>query len=267
MAFYGQSFSFHDTPCEAFDLMMYDIAGEEQGETVFASVVSIQEETVSGRYRPYFYGAKFEEKLEFEMVFGVNQHRLDAGNYLDRFELDAVATWLTGHDSYAWLVIEQEDMNYARFRCMITELSVISFGQIPWALRAKVVCDSPFAYMAPHAYQYEVRGEEEISFYNESSYNGYYYPIVQIDLPDGGDFEIINESDGHRSFSFKGIPASVRHVTVDNDHYVITNDQDLNIYPNFNYNFFRLKRGYNKLRVKGNGTLFIICEFPVNPGG
>lgn len=267
MAFFGHSFLFNDTPCEAFDLMMYDIDGEEQGDTVFASVVSIQEEAVGSRYKPYFYGAKFEEKLEFDMVFGVNQSRINNEQYLDRYELDAVATWLTGRNGYDWLVIEQEDMTYARFRCMITELSVISYGQIPWALRARVVCDGPFAYMYPHCYKYDVDGELEFSFYNESSYNGYYYPLIQIDLAAGGDFELINETDGHRVFQFRNIPESVTHVSVDNDHYVITNDQDLNLYPNFNYNFFRLKRGYNKLHAKGPGVLSIICEFPVNPGG
>lgn len=267
MAFYGQSFTFDETPCEAFDLMLYDIGGEEQGETVFASTVTIQEEVVGKRPIPYFYGVKFEDKLEFQMVFGVNQDRINRGRYLDRYEMDAVASWLTGHDRYMWLTVQQEDMTWVRYKCMITELQVISFGQIPWALMATVTCDGPFAYMYPCAYEYPVSGETDIQFYNESSLSGYYYPTLEIDLGNGGDFVITNVTDGNRLTAFTDVPASITQICVDNDHCVITNDQELNIYPNFNMKFFRLKRGYNDLHIAGNGTLRLICEFPVNPGG
>ena len=97
--------------------------------------------------------------------------------------------------------------------------------------------------------------------------NGYYYPEIEIEMPTGGDFSIINDTDGGRISGFSSVPESVTKIHVDNDHCLITNNQDLNIYPYFNMKFFRLKRGYNNLRVTGNGVLRLICEFPVNPGG
>ena len=54
---------------------------------------------------------------------------------------------------------------------------------------------------------------------------------------------------------------------VDNENGVITNNMDLNLYPYFNFEFFKLVCGDNLLEVVGNCMLEIQCEFPVNVGG
>lgn len=266
MAFHGRAFVFNSVPCEAYELMMYDVGSTGQGDGKFASVVTIEEEVVGGRWKPYFYGVKFDEKLEIDMVFGVNQRRLDMEKYLDRYEINEIATWLTGYDAYGWLDIEQPDTQMIRYRCICTSLEIVSYGNIPWALQAKFVCDSPFAYLYPEEFEYAISGTTTINFYNKSSLNGYYRPEMEI-IQAGGTFSITNVTDDSRVFSLSGFPASVKHVYIDNDHEVITNDQDVNLYPYFNYKFFRLKRGYNQLKITGNGTLKIKCMFPVNAGG
>lgn len=267
MAFWGRSFIFNDIPCEDYDLMLYDAGNSEQGESKFASGVSVIEETLPTKYRPLFYGVKQEKKLEFPIVFGVNQKRVERKKFLDRYELETIAFWLTGHDRYMWLEIEQDDLEYIRYRCVITELEVVEFGKIPWALKATVVCDSPYAYLYPQTFEYDISGSEVIDFYNESSHNGYFMPQVEIELANGGSFSIINQSDNNREFLFKDVPASVKKIAVDNDHCIITNDQEINVYPYFNFHFLRLDKGLNQLRVTGNGKLRITCEFPVNVGG
>ena len=266
MAFYGKTFIFNSVPCEAYELEMYNIGSTGQGGGEFASTVSIEEEVVGNRWKPYFYGTKYEDKLELEMVFGVNQRRLDEEKYLDRFEINEIATWLTGHNDYKWLEIDQLDTQHYRYRCMCTGLSIISYGRVPMALQATFICDSPYAYMYPQEFTYTVNGTLTISFFNQSSVNGYYMPDLEISQA-GGTFSIKNVTDGNRIFSLTGYPASCTHVYVDNDHGVITNNQDLNLYPYFNYNFFRLKRGFNELQITGSGTLTIKCSFPVNAGG
>lgn len=266
MAFWGHKFLFNGIPCETFDLMMYDIGENTQGEGTFAHTVTVHDEVVGKRWRPYYYGSTYANKQTFTIVFGVNQERIDSGRYLDRYELDAVASWLAGHDKYLWLEIEQDDMEYVRYRCMITALSTVSYGNIPWALNATVTCDSPYAYLYPQSYKYDVNGSLEFSFYNESSHNGFYYPKTDIVISSGSDFSITNLSDDGRTFSLSGLPA-VRDIYVDHDAGVITTDGELNLYPYFNFVFLRLKRGYNSLRVDGNGSLTIRCEFPINPGG
>lgn len=267
MAFWGNSFIFNDIPCEDYDLMLYDVGNDTQSTGKFASGVSIVEETLPSKYKPLFYGVKFDKKLNFDMVFGVNERRLDSEKYLDRYELEAIAFWLTGHDKYMWLEIEQKDLEYIRYRCIITELEIVEYGNIPWALKASVTCDSPYAYLYPQTFEYNILGTKTIDFYNEGSHNGYYLPQIEISSLIGGSFSIVNISDNNRTFSFRNVPASVTKIMVDNDRCIITNNQGLNIYPYFNFNFLRLVKGENRLQINGTGKLKIICEFPVNVGG
>lgn len=266
MAFYGCSFSFNGIPCDDYDLMMYDVGGSVSEEDEFGSNVEIIEEQVGNRWRPQFYGARFKDKLAVELIFGVNQDRLDEGRYLDRHEINEITTWLTGHDEYMWLEIHQEDMEHVRYRCMITELTMVHYGLIPWALSALAVCDSPYAYLYPDERSYNISGTTTIDYSNESAYNGFYRPKFELTLPSGGDFSIVNESDKDRKFELKGVPAGASRIYIDNDTFVITDDGGINLYPNFNYKFFRLVRGNNHLQVSGTGTLKIISEFPVNVG-
>lgn len=267
MAFWGKAFVFNDFPCEEFGLMLYDIGNETQGEGTFASTVSIVEEVVGARWKPWFYGVRYEKKLQMDIIFGVDERRLDKEKYLDRYEIDEIASWLTGHDKYLWLEIEQEDMEYVRYHCMISELSIVSYGNIPWAMKASVICDSPYAYLYPQEFTYAINGTQTIEFLNESSHNGYYMPILEIKMNGGGSISITNETDKGRTFKLTNVPAAASDILVNNDTCVITNNADLNLYPYFNFKFFRLVRGYNTLSITGNCTLTIRCEFPINAGG
>lgn len=244
MAFWATSFVYNDVPCDDFDLMLYDINGEEQSSGVFASNVTMVENQLPRQWRPRVYGIKREGKLEFDIVFGVNQYRLDNNMPLSRYELDAIASWLTGHDGYKWLSIAQEDMAYVRYKCIISKLEIIEYGTIPWALKATVTCDSPYAYMTRHEFTYTISGTDVISFLNESSHNGYYMPKIEYYPSAAGNFSIVNQTDDGREFKFTNIPGSVEELYIDNENCVITNSANLNLYPNFNFKFFRLKRGY-----------------------
>lgn len=267
MAFWGKSFVFNGFPCEDFDLMLYDVGGESQGEGAFASTVSIVEEVVGNRWKPWFYGVKYENKLQMDIVFGVNENRLDKEKYLDRYEIDEIASWLTGHDKYMWFEIDQDDMEHVRYRCMVTDLSIVSYGNIPWAMKATLVCDSPYAYLYPQTFTYSINGTKKIEFLNEGSHNGYYMPILDITLNGEQSISITNETDGGRTFELNNVPAAATDIRVNGDTCVITNNANLNLYPYCNFKFLRLVRGYNTLSITGKCTLKILCEFPVNAGG
>lgn len=267
MAFWGSNFIFDGMSCDSFELMMYDFNDNGLSEDNEVSSVSIVEEVVGKQWRPYFYGTKHENKLEFEIVFGVNQDRIDRGQYLSRHEIDEVAAWIAGHDGYKWLEIEQEDMEHVRYRCIVTSLTIVEYGRIPWALKASITCDSKFAYTYPREYSYDIDGSYTIHFMNESSMNSYYKPIILYHPVADGNLEIVNETDGNRIFKFTDLPASTGTLHVDNEHGVIIGDSGINLYPLFNFKFFRLKRGYNVLHVSGKGKLTFVCEFPVSVGG
>lgn len=267
MAFWGRGFTFDGISCDEYNLTLYDIGGTNDDEAPFASTVSIVEETVGSKWKPYFYGVRFEDKLEFELVFGVNEDRIESGLYLDRSEVAKIASWLTGHHEYKWLTIEQDDIRSVRYKCMITELSIIPYGKVPWAMRATVTCDSPFAYSPEEVAEYKIAGSGQITYNNKSDLNGYYYPIMEFVRSGGNEIRIVNATDGLREFVLSGIPSSVKTIRVDHDKCIISNDQSLNLYGGCNYKFLRLKRGENVLRVTGNGTLRFISEFAVNIGG
>lgn len=83
-----------------------------------------------------------------------------------------------------------------------------------------------------------------------------------------GDIEIVNTSDNNRSFKLTNVPSGISRIYVDNQKGIIKDTVNgVNLYPYFNFNFLRLVRGDNYLNITGNGTVSIICEYPINVGG
>lgn len=273
MAFYGCHFSFDGVSCFEHGLMIYDLGSpEEDGR--FSSAVEIQEDRTSKRYTPLHYGVTQNTPLTFSFTFGADMDSIDGNTPLDRWDIDVIAHWLTGHEEYKWLEITQPDMEAVRYRCIISDLEYHTYGKMPWAFTCQVTCDSPFAYTYPEQSKYSVSTRKSIQFECRTS-SLYYYPKVTIcGVDDGrgnlssiGDFKIINHTDGDREFSFSELPSAVTEITIDNENEIITNSADLNIYGNSNLKFLRLKRGLNQLEFIGNGTVILECTFPINIGG
>lgn len=276
MAFWGQSFIFNGIPSDDFDLMIYDFGSATQSPGTFASGVTVVDSLVPSRWKPYFYGTTLEEKLSFTLVFGVKPDRLEVGKYLNRSEMEAIASWLCGHKEYLWLQIEQPDMKHYRYHCVVTAMEMVEYGNIPWALSATFTCDSPYAYLYPQEFVYEIPAGEEkqIEFYNQASYNGYFCPVVDFEFESAPTYiSIKNGSDNNREFRIgdetKQIPSGVQSVHIDNDHGIIESDNEANLYDMFNFKYLRLLRGENRLTVQtdASATMKILCEFPVDIGG
>lgn len=276
MAFWGKSFIFNGIPCKDFDLIIYDVGSQAQSNGVFASGVTVIESEIPSRWKQYSYGTKMEKKLQFTIVFGLNPDRIDAGQFLSRAEMDVIASWLCGHKDYLWLEIEQDDMRYYRYHCVVTDLSMVEYGNIPWAFSATFQCDSPYAYLTPKVFTYEIAAGEErdIGFFNEASYNGYFYPVMTFEFESGPTYvSIVNHSDNDREFRIgteeKAIPDTVREIRIDNDHGIIESDDTSNLYDMFNFRYLRLLRGENTLTVATDvdTVLNFYCEFPVDIGG
>lgn len=267
MAFWGSEFIFDGIPCSALGLMVYQFGSNAQEDVSFQNG-EIIEDRIPGRYDALTYGLVQNQSLEYTLVFGANMASIDAEKSIDRYEVEEITAWLTGHSSRKWLTIVQDDMESFRYKCLISELKLITYGELPWAFSCRVSCDSPFAYSMPSEYSYTVNGSLEKTLFNRSSFNGFFYPRMEITINDGDSFSIQNNSDGGRIFQFTSLPGgSSLEITIDNKNQVITNNMDLNLYPYFNMKFLRLVRGNNKLVFTGNATVKFICEFPVNIGG
>ena len=126
MAFWGTEFIFDDIPCSEFGLMVYHFGSNGQDDVSFKNG-EIIEDRIPGRYDALTYGLVQNQSLEYTLVFGANMESLDANANLDRFEVEAIAAWLTGHSTRKWLVIVQDDMEPFRYKCTISELQLITF--------------------------------------------------------------------------------------------------------------------------------------------
>ena len=268
MAFYGSEFLFDGKSCREYGLEMYDFGSTAQGDVSFPSSGKIHEERLNSRYSSFFYGISQNEALEFTLVFGPNIASVDANKHMDRYEIAEIAAWLTGHNEQKWLDIIQPDMMSFRYKCIISDLKLITYGRMPWAFSCKVSCDSPFAYSFPEIFTYTVSGAKTENLFSKSSYNGYYQPKILLSNISSNSFSITNASDGGRIFKFTDLPESVSSIEIDNDLMIITHKGgSLNLYPYFNYHFFRLVRGNNQLTFNGDATVQITCQFPMNIGG
>ena len=267
MAFWGTEFIFDGIPCSEYGLMVYHFGSNGQDDVSFQNG-EIVEDRIPGRYDALTYGLVQNQSLEYTLVCGANMESMDANESIDRYEVETIAAWLTGYKTRKWLTIIQDDMESFRYRCFISELKLITYGDMPWAFSCRVSCDSPFAYSLPEEYSYTVNGEDEVILFNRSSFNGFYRPKLEIAIHSGSSVSIQNLSDGNRTFQFSSLPGGKSLVIyIDNKNQVITNNMDLNLYPYFNMKFMRLVRGDNILKIKGNATVKFICEFPVNIGG
>lgn len=267
MAFYGCEFIFDGLPCSAYDLMIYNFGVPTENGNFSSTPTNIQEDRTAWRSTPLYYGTIRNTPLTFSLSFGINQKLIDKGRHLDRWEMDAIATWLTGEDGYKFLEIIQPDMDIIRYKCIITNLTYITVGGLPWGFDCAVTCDSPYAYTQPETITKNVSGSTNLIVDCRSA-TKFYYPRLTIAMEDGAVFKIINHSDKDRELSLTGLGEYSNTITIDNENEVIANTRGLNLYNNFNFTFFRLVRGMNEIEVVCDGcTLDIMCEYPINVGG
>lgn len=267
MAFWGSYFVYDGIPCTEFGLQLYEVNGVSANETSFSMLSNISEDRIAHRNKPFFYGVTQNDPLTFKMVFGANQELADSGFFYESWDKEAISSWLSPVNGYKWLEVEQPDMEQVRYRCIITKLSVIEFGNLPLAYSCEARCDSPFAYLYPTSYSYTCRGTTSVIFHNRSSCLSGYYPKLKITLTGSNSVQIINRSANNRTLKFTGMPQSGLVINVDNENGIITNSMDLNLYPYFNFEFLRLLPGDNQLEIIGNCILEIQCEFPISVGG
>lgn len=261
--FSAYEFSFNGVSCKNYGLMLYDIGGNGQSEVSFGNKASIVETRTNNRIQPIHLGVNYHgSPLEFKLVFG-------SFDPIDRYQMQEVAMWLTGHQDYKWLTIDQPDLHNVQFKCLITSLSPIHVGWLPYAFEAHVKCDCPYAYGFPYEELYSVVGTTEILFRNESSVREYIKPILKITPNEGvTEIKIVNKSDNDREFILSDLPASGLEIVIDNNSGIIKElSSDYNLYSGFNLNLFRLVPGDNVLEVTGDGVYSISGRFLYNVAG
>lgn len=269
------TFTYAGVNSDEYDLMIYWIGDPGTvDETVWT--VDIEEERIPLRTDPILLGLNANQPLEFEMIVG-------SKNYIDRETVEQILDWLTSHETYQWLEIDQDDLSDWRYKALFQNVEMTSVNSMPFAFKCTVMMDSQFAYSYPTQSAFEIQGgkvisstgvaQDSVTVNNESSYNGYIYPKMTVEATAGGSFAIINETDNNRKFQM-AIPAEYvindgaekAMITIDNKNMVIRcNADNINIYDTFadeagNHYFFRLAKGENVLRFEGDALIKIELE-------
>lgn len=265
MAFYGSSFIFDGISSDQFGLYLVTFNGTGQAAGNIGGSLEIHEDRINRRSTGLHYGVTANEPLSFPVVFTVTEDN----TYLDRFDVAAVAGWLTGHSQYKPLIICQPDMEGIFYRCLIKELTACEVGGKTVGFNGTVLCDGPYAYRSWPSTQYEFSGaSEEIRYRNMSNVNDYYRPVIDL-VSSASDISIENKTDGTK-FTLSGLPAGEREIHIDCDHMVMTSSDGINLYRYWNMDsekhFPRMARGDNYITISGVDQLVIKNEFPWNIG-
>lgn len=284
MAFFGCQFVFDDIPSWEYGLVIYDLGGaNEDGD--FTTPAEIVEDRINNRYTPLHYGVTRNKPLTFELHFGADPRAVDKREWLDRWEIDTIASWLTEHDDYKYLEIYQQDLDVIRYKCIITNLTYSSYGKYPWAFTAEVTCDSPYAYLVPEVHTYTFtssspgyRTGTDYVLRNLASPK-YYRPQMKIyNISNVKDLYIYADEDSERPFHLSDLTGVGTWIQVDNEHEVLTCQRGINIYDRLgdSPHFFRMIKGHNTVSIyvvpttankQFSVTVDFICEFPINVGG
>lgn len=262
MSFIADTFVFDGIPCENYGLRLFsfDTAGKEESES--GSKISIVEDRTTKSIRPIHYGTVQKDALQFSMTFGSEL-------YLDKYDVDLIVSWLTECNGYKNLDICQADMEYTRYRCIITDLKNIYINEMPVAFKCTVVCDSPYAYTPLITYKKSIISASDMTVQNRSNIIGGCNPMVTLSPSvNTQSISIINLSDNNKETLFTNLPnAENLKIIVDCERKIITSNTNINIYECFNDSFLKLVRGTNKLRITGSCELEITAEYPMKVGG
>lgn len=261
--FNAYEFMFAGESSYQYGLMLYDFGGTGQSNVGFGNTASISETRLNNKIQPIHFGVNYHSApLEFKLVFG-------SDHALDRYELENISFWLTGHQEYQWLSIGQPDLERVQFKCLITSLTPLMHGWLPVAFEATVRCDCPYAYGYPFEKTYQIKGVSSLLFRNESSTREYLKPVIAFRPSSGStELKIVNKSDNDYTFSLSDLPASNLDIQIDNANGIIQElNYGYNLYDGFNLHFFRLVHGDNILEATGDGTLTISGRFLYNVAG
>ena len=268
-SFYTTDFEFDGKSSQEFNLKIinFDSSGISSG--IGSSDVEILSQRVLRKAKPYFLGRIQSTNLEFPLTFGT-------ASPISGMDRDLISAWLFGRNTYLPLYILQDDLNGAMFNCFLTKPEPTYIGNIQYAFKCNVTCDSPFAYspikVVTQTFSASAIEYYDFEIYNSSSDDDFLYPVVEFELNTIGDYfklKNLDDTSGSvaREFIFTGLQASEK-ITVDNDIQTITSDTGLLRLPLFNKKWFRLLPRQNRLHIEsGIGTFTITYRERLKIGG
>lgn len=258
--FQACEFTYAGVPASMYGLFLADIGSKSHGDNSFGNKANIVETRIARRVRPIHFGVRYhDDPLKFNLIFCGEEP-------MDRYQLQEIADWLTGYQDYKWLTIDQPDLEHIRFRCLIQSLTPVSVGWFPVGFEAQVVCDCPYGYSYPFQKKVQMSGTAKLDFHNYTTAHIMLKPELRVTLYQGcTEFKARNLTSGEE-LSLSGLPSAGCSFVIDNENGILTAQDGADLYKGFNYRFFSLTRGNNKLEFVGNGEVSISGMFLYNVG-
>lgn len=108
-----------------------------------------------------------------------------------------------------------------------------------------------------------VMGEKSTEIDNPCEIREFVYPVLEVTAKEDGDITIINESiEGARPFVIKDLKENDI-LKIDNKLYIVTDDKDINKFNKVNREWFKLKKGVNKIKMVGNARIKFLYNLEV----
>ena len=261
MAFSGKNFVFNSIPSENYGLVITSESDTSQ-EPIADITPTISR--IYKRNKSFLYGVTPSQTLEFSISL------TSITGYIDSTLLGLISEWLFGQQNFQKLQIIQDDMTDIYFNCFLLSPQVIRSGNMIIGVKARVSCDSPFAYTFPRTttHNFSTPPNEQRIFFDNLSHDSYYlYPNISFQMTSsGGDISISNLEEG-REFLFDGLASNER-ISVNNDLQIIESSLGLLRLSKFNKNFLRFIPGRNTLRITGDiSSLTLEYSFTRKIGG
>jgi len=241
--FTSMNFVFDDIPSERYNLKIGFTDGSGLRDTFAGISQSIEEVKIKRVDKPIFLGVETTGKIEFELT-------LFSEEELDTYDRQAIDRWLF-QKQYKFFQIEQEDYNGLFFNAIIESGSKVEIGNIPYAKKIMIICDSPYVYTDEYTSTYN--SPTTFNMTNLSNLNDYYYPEMTITRGVGGTSSILNTTEG-RTFEITGMSAS-EVLEVDNERKILLSSSGLSKISDFNKKWFRLLPDDNTITLVGDFEL------------
>lgn len=254
-------FTFADMPASLYGMFVADIGSKKHSDNQFGNQANIVETRIPNRITPLHYGVRYHDQpLSFSLIFGAEE-------FMDRYQLQEVANWLTGYQEYQWLSIDQPDMEHIQFRCLIQKLTPISVGWLPVAFEAQIVCDCAYGYSFPFEETISISGETNYLLYNNSTIKEHLKPSMKIALESGcSNFSLTNKTT-NITMEFSNLPSGGITILVDNENGIVVDESgEYDLYDCFNFQFLELASGDNEIVFNGDGVVTISGRYLYNVG-
>jgi len=255
--FKGLNFTFNDMPSERFNLKIGFLGGNGVEDTYSGITQQIEEMKIKKVDKPLFFGVEVTDKINFELL-------LFSEEEIDLYDRQAIDRWLF-QKQYKYFNIDQEDYRGVFFRCIMLKGEKVDIGNVPYAIRVQVVCDSPYVYT--DEYEYNYTSPTTFNLTNLSNINDFSFPEFEITMNSSSSVSITNNSyldssgsSSPRTTSITGL-TSGEVITLDNERGILESSLSISRFGNFNKTLFRLMPDDNEVVLLGDFDLKITIRY------